>query len=70
MPEPDSADIDICHELPKVQARKHNICAASTAGVLINGLGEKTNRKAVTGNNFTGNMTNSCFNFPSKGLKK
>lgn len=58
------------YELPKVQTREHNVCASSTARVFISGLEEKRNGKAVTGNNFTGNMTNLCFHFPSKCLKK
>lgn len=57
-------------ELPKVQIREHNVSASSTARVFISGLEEKRNGKAVTGNNFTGNMTNLCFHFPSKCLKK
>jgi len=60
----------IYYALPKVQTREHNVCASSTARVFISGLEEQGNGKAVTGNNFTGNMTNLCFNFPSKGLKK
>lgn len=58
------------YELPKVQTREHNVCAASTARVFISGFEQKRNRKAVTGNNITGNMTNLYFNFPPKGLKK
>lgn len=58
------------YELPKVQTREHNVCASSTARVFISGLEEKRNRKVVTGNNFTGKMTNLYLNFPSKGLKK
>lgn len=53
------------YELPKARTRERNVCAASTAKAFISGLEERTNGKAVTGNNFTGNMTNLSSHFPS-----